>query len=55
MCIFNWKLELSTVFQTPSKTSIKELRVRYAELITLMIISKKHCQYELKIVLKNAK
>ena len=40
MCIFNWKLELSTVFQTPSETSIKELRVRYAKLITLLIIFK---------------
>ena len=36
--IFNWKFELSTVFQTPSETSIKELRVRYAELIALRII-----------------
>ena len=40
MCIFNWKLELSTVFQTPSETSIKGLRARYSELITLFIIFK---------------
>ena len=40
VCIFNWKLSLSTVFQTASETSIKGLRVRYAELITLLIIFK---------------
>ena len=40
MCIFNWKLELSTVFHTLSKTSMKGLRVRYGELITLLIIFK---------------
>ena len=38
--VFNWKLGLSTIFQAPSETGIKGLRVRYAELVTLLIVFK---------------